>query len=78
MIDNREITDQNKFGNIFNKHFLSIALSLNANKNNHTNIEESNPISYLINNFHQPFPKMKCYLTSIILPLMKLEILLNL
>ena len=63
-IDNKEITDQNKIANIFNNYFLSIADSLNAGKNKHTNIKESNPISYLINNFHQLFPKMKWHLTS--------------
>jgi exonuclease III len=63
-IDNKEITNQNKIANIFNNYFLSIADSLNAGKNNHTNIKESKPISYLINNFHQPFPKMKWHLTS--------------
>jgi len=56
--DNKEITNQNTNANKFNSYFLSIAESLNSGDNKHTNIKEPNPISYLINSFHQPFPKM--------------------
>jgi len=57
-IDNKEITNQNTVANIFNNYFLSIAESLNSGNNKQTNTKEPNPISYLINSFHQPFPKM--------------------
>jgi hypothetical protein len=57
-IDNKEITNQNTIADIFNSYFLSIAESLKSGKNKHTTIKETNPISYLINSFHQPFPKM--------------------
>jgi hypothetical protein len=57
-IDNKEITNQNKIANIFNSYFLSIAESLKSGNNKHTNIKETNPISYLINSFDRPFPKV--------------------
>jgi hypothetical protein len=57
-IDNTEITNQNTVANIFNNYFLSIAESLNSGNNKQTNTKEPNPINYLINSFHQPFPKM--------------------
>ena len=63
-IDNKEVTNQNKIANIFNSYFLSIADALNSGNNKHTNIKEPNPITDLINNFHQPFPKMKWHYTS--------------
>jgi hypothetical protein len=62
--DNKEITNQNSTANIFNSYFLSIAESLNSGNNKHTNIKESNPINYLINSFHRPFPKMSWHYTS--------------
>jgi len=57
-MDNKEITNQNTIANIFNSYFSSIAESLNLGNNKHTNIKEPNPVSYLINSFHRPFPKM--------------------
>ena len=45
---NKEIANQNTIANIFNSYFLSIAESLNSGNNNHTNIKEPNPVSYLI------------------------------
>jgi len=53
--DNKEITNQNTVANIFNNYFLSIAESLNSGNNKQTNTKEPNPISYLINSFHQHF-----------------------
>ena len=58
-IENKEVTNQNKIANMFNNYFLSIAVTLTSGNNKHTNIKEPNPISYLLNSFHQPFPKMK-------------------
>jgi muramidase (phage lysozyme) len=63
-IDNNEITNQNTVANIFNNYFLSIAESLNSGNNKQTNTKEPNPISYLINSFHQPFPKMSWHNAS--------------
>jgi hypothetical protein len=63
-IDNKEITNQNTVANIFNNYFLSIAESLNLGKNKQTNTKEPNPISYLINSFHQRFPKMSWHNAS--------------
>jgi hypothetical protein len=63
-IGNKEVTNQNKIANIFNKHFLSIADTLNFGNNKHTNTKEPNPISYLTNSFHRHFPKMKWHYTS--------------
>jgi hypothetical protein len=57
-IDNKEITNQNTIASVFNSYFLSIAESLKSGSNEHTNIKETNPINYLINSFHRPFPKM--------------------
>jgi hypothetical protein len=57
-IDNKEITNQNTIANMFNIYFLSLAESLKSGNNKHTNIKETNPISYLINSFHRPFPKI--------------------
>jgi hypothetical protein len=57
-IDNKEITNQNKIANIFNSYFLSIAESFKSGNNKHTNTKEANPVSYLINSFQRPFPKM--------------------
>jgi len=59
-INNKEIINQNAITNIFtgNSYFLSIAESLKSDNNEHTNIKETNTISYLINSFHRPFPKM--------------------
>ena len=62
--DNKEITNDNTVASIFNSYFLSIAESLNLGYNKHTNIKEPNPISYLINSFHQPFPKMSQHYAS--------------
>jgi hypothetical protein len=62
--DNKEITNQNTAANIFNNYFLSIAESLNSGNNKQTNTKEPNPISYLINSFHQPFPKMSWHNAS--------------
>jgi len=56
--DNKAITYQDTTTNICNSYFLSVAESLNSGNNKHTNIKEPNPISYLINSFHRPFPKM--------------------
>ena len=47
-IDNKEIMNQNTIANIFNSYFLSIAESLKSGNNTHTNIKDTNPISYLI------------------------------
>jgi len=58
-IDNKEVTSQNKIANMFNNYFLSIADTLTSGNNKHTNTKEPNPISYLLNSFHQPFPQMK-------------------
>jgi hypothetical protein len=44
--------------------FLSIAESLKSGNNTHTNIKETNPIGYLINIFHQPFPKISWHYAS--------------
>ena len=63
-IDNKEITNQNTIANIFNSYFLSIAESLKSGNNTHTNIKDTNPISYLINSFHRPFPKMSWHYAS--------------
>jgi len=63
-IDNKEITNQNKIANIFNSYFLSIAEYLNSGNNKHINIKEPNPISYPINSFHRPFPKMSWHYAS--------------
>jgi len=63
-IDNKEITNQNTIANIFNSYFLSIAESLNSGNNKHTNIKDPNPISYLINSFHRPFPKISWHYAS--------------
>jgi exonuclease III len=57
-IDNKEITNQNTIANIFNSYFPPIAESLNSGNNKHINVKEPNPISYLINSFCRPFPKM--------------------
>jgi len=43
---------------------LSIAESLKSGNNEHTSKKETNPISYLISSFHQPFPKMNWQYTS--------------
>ena len=65
-IDNKEITNQNTIANIFNSYFLSIAESLKSGNNTHTNtrIKDTTPISYLINSFHRPFPKMSWHYAS--------------
>ena len=63
-IDNKEITNQHTIANIFNNYFLSIADTPNSGNNKHTNINEPNPISYLMNSFYQRFPKMKWHYTS--------------
>jgi hypothetical protein len=63
-IHNKEATNQNKIANIFNSYFLSTADALNSGNNKHTKIKEPNPLSYLINSFHRPFPKMKWHYTS--------------
>jgi len=63
-MDNKEITNQNTVANIFNNYFLSIAKSLNSGNNKQTITKEPNPISYLINSFHQPFPKMSWHNAS--------------
>ena len=63
-IDNKEITDKNSNANIFNSYFLSIAESLTSGNNKHTNIKEPNPIHYLINKLHRPFPKMSSHYAS--------------
>ena len=63
-IDNKEITNQNTVANIFNNYFLSIAKSLNSGNNKQTNTKEPNPLSYLINSYHQPFPKMSWHNAS--------------
>ena len=63
--DNKEITNQNTIASLFNRYFLSLAESLNSWNNKHTNIKEPNPISYLINSFHQPFPKISWHYVSI-------------
>jgi hypothetical protein len=57
-IYNKEITNQNTVANIIKNYFWSIAESLNSGNNKHTNTKEPNPISYLINSFHWPFPEM--------------------
>ena len=90
-IDNKEITNQNTIANIFNSYFLSIAESLKSGNNTHTNtrIKDTNPISYLMNSFHRPFPKiswhyagtmlaLRWHYAGTMLPLMKLKRLLNL
>jgi len=58
------MTNQNTIANIFNRYFLSIAESLNSGNNKHTNIKEPNPIRYLINSSHWPFPKMSYHYAS--------------
>jgi hypothetical protein len=63
-IDNKEVTNQNKIANLFNIYFLSIADTLNSGNNKQTNTKEPNPIRYLVNSFHRPFPKMKWHYTS--------------
>jgi hypothetical protein len=50
--DIKEITNQNTIASIFNSYFLSIAESLESGNNTHTNIKDTNPISYLIDSFH--------------------------
>jgi hypothetical protein len=62
--DNKEITNQNTIANIFNSYILSIAESLNSGNNKHTDVKEPNPVSYLINSFYRPFPKMCCHYAS--------------
>ena len=56
--------NQNTIANIFNSYFLSIADSLKSGNNTHTNIKDTNQISYLINSFHRPFPKMSWHYAS--------------
>jgi hypothetical protein len=63
-IDNKEITNQNTIANIFNSYFLSNAELLIPGNNEHTNIKETNPISYLINSSHWSFPKLSCQYAS--------------
>jgi hypothetical protein len=63
-IDNKGITNRNTAANIFKNYFLSIAESLNSGNNKHTNTKEPNPIRYLINSFHRPFPKMSWHYAS--------------
>ena len=55
--NNIEITNQNTIAKIFNSYFLSIVESLKSGNDAHTNINDTNQISYLINSFHRPFPK---------------------
>ena len=57
-IDNEEVTCQNSIVNMFDSYFSSIAESLNSDNNMQINIKDTNPITYLINSFHRPFPKM--------------------
>jgi len=57
-IDNKGITNQNRVANIFENYFFSIGESHNSGNNKHSNTKEPNPVSYLINSYHQPFPKM--------------------
>ena len=81
-IDNKELTHQDTFANIFNRYFLSIAESLNSGNNKHTKIKEPNPVSYLINSLHRPFPKMCWHYASTygiekIIKSLKLKIPLN-
>jgi hypothetical protein len=49
---------------IFNSYFLSAAESLKSGNNIHTNIKDTNPISYFIDSFHRPFPKMSWHYAS--------------
>ena len=63
-IDNKEITNQNTSTNILNIYFLPIDESLKSVNHEHTNKKETNPVSYVINSFHRPFPKMKWRYTS--------------
>ena len=48
-IDNKEITNQNTIANKFNSYFFLLL---------------DHPISYLINSFHQPFPKISWHYAS--------------
>jgi hypothetical protein len=50
--------NQNTIANTFNSYFLSIAESLKPGNNEHTNIQQMSPVSYLIDSSHRSFPKM--------------------
>jgi hypothetical protein len=63
-MDNNELTNQPTIANLFNSYFLSIAESLNLGNNKHLNIQESNLISFLINSFYRPFPKLSWHYAS--------------
>jgi hypothetical protein len=62
--DNNEITNQPTIANLFKSYFPSIAKSLNLGNNKLTNIKEPNPLCYLINSFHRPFPKLNWHYAS--------------
>jgi hypothetical protein len=60
----KEITNQNTIANIFNSYFLSIAESFKSGNNTRTYTKDTNPISYLIDSFHRPFPTISWHYAS--------------
>jgi hypothetical protein len=44
--------------NLFNNYFLSVAYSINEDKNKDENLSMINPINYLFKYYNKPFPKI--------------------
>jgi len=58
ILDDKIITNQQKIANLFNNYFLTIADSINANKNKEENSSMINPINYLFKYHNKPFPRI--------------------
>jgi hypothetical protein len=58
VIDNNVIMNQNKITNTLNNYFLSLADSINSDKNKHINTSITSRVTYLSNSFRRPFIKM--------------------
>ena len=59
VLDDNEMTDQKQIANIFKTYFLTIADLINPNNNKHINMNLTNPINYLTNNFQKTLYKNK-------------------
>jgi hypothetical protein len=57
-LDDKIITNQHKIANLFNNYFLSVADSINVNKNKDINSTTINPINYLFKYYNKPFAKI--------------------
>jgi hypothetical protein len=57
-LDEKLITNQHKIANLFNNYFLSVADSINVNKNKDVHLTVFNPINYLFKYYKRPFAKI--------------------